>query len=415
MRIPFLFVPCLLALGPAGARSFADLPAAVTVTVAPDGRSLRCGATLQFSASVSGSSDQAVTWQVNGETAGSSANGTISAAGLYTAPLALPNPTTVTITAISHADAAVKGSAKVSLQNPLPVVTSATPNPLNPGDVTLTVSGSGFVQGAVVSLAGSALPTTFVSSTQLTAKASVTMPVGRLAAVKVINPNPGGSTSVPMAVPVRPASEKMAYADAVRFLEMASFGPTPQSVADLQTAGRDAWLAAQFAQPASAWPAPNNATEGVARLQTAFFRVALGGADQLRQRVAFALSQIFVVSAVKDNQFQQMVPYQRLMADSAFGTYRDLLASITLHPSMGYFLDMVNNEKADPSKGTMANENYARELLQLFSVGLLRLGPRRHAAALRRRDRARIRPVRRGPTGPRDDRLDLRPDAQFRQ
>ena len=97
------------------------------------------------------------------------------------------------------------------------------------------------------------------------------------------------------------------------------------------------------------------------------------GSDQLRQRVAFALAQILVVSAVKDTLFEQMAPYQNLMANSAFGSYRDLMTAITLHPSMGYFLDMVNNAKANPSAGTVANENYARELMQLFSVGLVQL------------------------------------------
>jgi len=94
------------------------------------------------------------------------------------------------------------------------------------------------------------------------------------------------------------------------------------------------------------------------------------GPDQLRQRVAFALSQILVVSAVKNTQFQQMSPYLKLISDSAFGSYRDLMMAITLHPSMGYFLDMVNNDKANPATGSVANENYAREIMQLFSIGV---------------------------------------------
>jgi uncharacterized protein (DUF1800 family) len=165
----------------------------------------------------------------------------------------------------------------------------------------------------------------------------------------------------------------MPYSDAVRFLEMTTWGPTPQGVVDIQTLGQDAWLAAQFAKPASTWPAPNTTTEGAGRLQTAFFNIALKGDDQLRQRASFALAQILVVSAVKEVQFQQMVSYQRLMGDYAFGPYRDLLTAITLNPSMGDFLDMVNNDKADPRAGTVANENYARELLQLFTLGLVQL------------------------------------------
>jgi hypothetical protein len=165
----------------------------------------------------------------------------------------------------------------------------------------------------------------------------------------------------------------MPYGAAVRLLEMTTWGPTPQSVVDIQSMGPDAWLAAQFAKPASAWPDPNNTTEGVARLQTAFFSIALNGDDQLRQRASFALAQILVASAVKDTLLEQMVSYQRLIADYAFGTYRDVLTATTLNPSMGYFLDMVNNAKANPATGTAANENYARELMQLFTLGLVQL------------------------------------------
>ena len=344
----------------------------LSVTLTPNNRTIRCGATLTLTAKVSNTSNQAVTWQVNGVTGGNATVGTVSTAGVYTAPAMLPPSTAILVTAVSQQDPTAKASVTINLQNPLPVVTAVTPTPVNPGTMTITVNGTGFASGAVVYLAGVALPTTFVSNTQLTATANVAMPVGRLAAVKVTNPNPGTATSVPLAVPVRVANEKMSYADAVRFLEMTTWGPTPQSVVDLQTMGQQAWLAAQFAKPASTWPDPNNTTEGVTRLQTAFFNVALNGNDQLRQRAAFALAQILVVSAVKDTQFEQMVSYQRLMGEYAFDTYRNLLNAITLNPAMGDFLDMVNNDKANPAT-TSANENYARELMQLFTLGLVQL------------------------------------------
>jgi uncharacterized protein (TIGR03437 family) len=352
-------------LNPAGA--------AVLVTVTPASSTIRCGTTVSLTVKVANTTDQAVTWQVGGQTGGNSTAGTVSAAGVYTAPADLPSPAAVIVTAISHADPTAKASVTVNLQNPLPVVTSVTPNPVNPGNATITVSGTGFAKGATIYFAGAALPTAFVSDTALTATGTVAMPVGRLAAVKVTNPNPGTATSTPMAVPVRVASEAMPYASAVRFLEMTTWGPTPQNIVDMQTMGPTAWLAAQFAAPASAWPDPDSTTEGVARLQTAFFNIALNGGDQLRQRTSFALAQILVASAVKDTLFEQMVSYQRFMADYAFGTYRDALTATTLNPSMGYFLDMVNNAKANPATGTAANENYARELMQLFTLGLVQL------------------------------------------
>ena len=347
--------------------------AAVTVTVSPTGHSLRVGATLALSAKLANTSNSAVIWLVNGLQGGNSAVGTVSSAGLYTAPAVVPGNPIVTVSAVSQADPVVAGSVTVGLQNPLPAVTSVNPNTVNPGNTTITVNGTGFATGATIYFAGTALPTTFVSDTQLTATGAIAMPVGRLAAVKVTNPNPGTATSTPLAVPVRLAVENVPYASAVRFLEMTTWGPTPQNVVDLQNMGTNAWLAAQYAQPASTWPDPDSSTENVARLQTAFFNVALNGTDQLRQRASFALAQIMVASAVKNTLFEQMVGYQRLMGNYAFGTYHDLLAAVTLDPSMGYFLDMVNNVKANPAAGTAANENFARESMQLFGLGLVQL------------------------------------------
>ena len=347
--------------------------AAVTVTVSPTGHSLRVGATLALSAKLANTSNSAVIWLVNGLQGGNSAVGTVSSAGLYTAPAVVPGNPIVTVSAVSQADPVVAGSVTVGLQNPLPAVTSVNPNTVNPGNTTITVNGTGFATGATIYFAGTALPTTFVSDTQLTATGAIAMPVGRLAAVKVTNPNPGTATSTPLAVPVRLAVENVPYASAVRFLEMTTWGPTPQNVVDLQNMGTSAWLAAQYAQPASTWPDPDSSTENVARLQTAFFNVALNGTDQLRQRASFALAQIMVASAVKNTLFEQMVGYQRLMGNYAFGTYHDLLAAVTLDPSMGYFLDMVNNVKANPTAGTAANENFARESMQLFGLGLVQL------------------------------------------
>ncbi len=345
----------------------------VSVTLTPSGRSIRCGATLALAAKVVNTSNAGVVWLVNGQVGGNSTFRTVSSSGVYTAPASVPSTASVAVTAVSLVDPAAEASVTVSLQNPVPVVTSVTPATVNPGTATITVTGTGFASGAAIYFAGVALPTTFVSGTQLTATGTIAMPVGRLAAVKVTNPNPGTATSTPMAVPVRLAVENVPYSSAVRFLEMTTWGPTPQSVVDVQNMGTSAWLAAQFATPASTWPDPDNPTEGVARLQTAFFNVAINGADQLRQRAAFALAQILVASAVKNTAFEQMVGYQRLMGNYAFGTYHDLLAATTLDPSMGYFLDMVNNAKATST--TAPNENYARESMQLFSLGLVQLDP----------------------------------------
>jgi uncharacterized protein (DUF1800 family) len=180
--------------------------------------------------------------------------------------------------------------------------------------------------------------------------------------------------------------------DAVRFLEQSTFGPTEALVASVQDAGFTSFLDAQFATPPSSlgtYPvvlqpsavvcppsAPSNCyRDNFTAFQPAvqFFHNALVGNDQLRQRVGFALSQIFVVSDEEVNSTYGMADYEQLLLADAFGNVRQLLQDVTLSPAMGRYLNMVNNDKANATAGTHPNENYARELLQLFSIGLVKL------------------------------------------
>jgi uncharacterized protein (DUF1800 family) len=178
--------------------------------------------------------------------------------------------------------------------------------------------------------------------------------------------------------------------EAVRFLEQATWGPTPVLIEHVRRIGFDAFLDEQFQAPPSPYPvlpllAPNvNVCAGDADclrtnftmwpLQTHFFTNALYGEDQLRQRVAFALGQIIVTSGLPPYQYAfWMSPYQQLLYDSAFGNFRTLLYNVTLSPMMGRYLDMVNNRRLNPATGIKPNENYAREILQLFSIGTFRL------------------------------------------
>ena len=161
----------------------------------------------------------------------------------------------------------------------------------------------------------------------------------------------------------------MTDAEAIRFLEQSTWGPTPASIAHLKSVGKDAFLTEQFAAVRSTYPDPVDDSSSLGPLQDAFFFNAFHGQDQLRQRVAFALSQLFVVSANAVGRDDQMIPYQRIFLGNAFGNFRFLLEAVTVSPTMGKFLDMVNNDKTEPGSGLNPNENYARELLQLFSVG----------------------------------------------
>ncbi len=168
----------------------------------------------------------------------------------------------------------------------------------------------------------------------------------------------------------------VSYHAAHRFLEQASWGPGAESVAHVQSVGFSKYLEEQFsAEPAPIPTVPPNdlGRAPLSAMQQAFFANAVHGSDQLRQRVAFALSQIWVVSGVRLNDASQMVPYLRLLSKDAFANYRQVMYDITVSPAMGRYLDMVNNDKANAARGTSANENYAREVLQLFTIGLNRL------------------------------------------
>ena len=201
----------------------------------------------------------------------------------------------------------------------------------------------------------------------------------------------GGTTTPPGPVtPTPPQGSTMSVADAIRLLDQASFGPTPTAIADVQQAGAADWVDAQMAMPTTGYAAvayvdPNSAvgcpTGAVATcyrdnytafpLQRQFFQNALVAQDQLRQRVAFAYSQIFVISGIDIKETYGMRGYQQMLLDNAFSNYRTLLERVTLSPAMGDYLDMVNNDK--PSATVQANENFGREILQLFSIGLVKL------------------------------------------
>jgi uncharacterized protein (DUF1800 family) len=195
-----------------------------------------------------------------------------------------------------------------------------------------------------------------------------------------------------------PADAQPNHGNLVRFLEQATFGPTPLLIAHLEQVGIEAYLDAQLTAPMTDYPElefwpqmrPANCTGDCQRdnytyyqLQRHFFTNALYGEDQLRQRIAFALSQILVTSQVDVPLPSWMRTYQQLLYKSAFGNFRQLLYDVTVNPTMGRFLDMLNNRcqtRTPPDVNvcrnglnSQPNENYAREILQLFSIGTFML------------------------------------------
>ena len=170
--------------------------------------------------------------------------------------------------------------------------------------------------------------------------------------------------------------------EAIRFLQQATWGPNDTDISGILGVGYLPWLASQYALSASPYPAlplvPDDEPAGCDiychrdnytsyPLHTTFFKNGLYGGDQLRQRVLFALHKIDVISTNTITRPAQLVPYINILNQNAFGNYRDILEAITLNPAMGAFLNMSTNTKNNP------NENYAREVMQLFSIGTVLL------------------------------------------
>jgi uncharacterized protein (DUF1800 family) len=208
----------------------------------------------------------------------------------------------------------------------------------------------------------------------------------------------GGAMKVPdttLSAPTKfsepPSSDYVGYrfaGDRIRFLEQAGFGPSTELDNRIRRIGVRTWLAEQFEEPYPTIPMPDppqmpltppadcslttnhvcyRERYTMTPLQQWFFKEAMYGRAQVRHRVAWALSQIFVTSGVAVQQSSHQIAYNKILSQHAFGNYRDLLYDVTLSPTMGFYLDMVRSTRTNP------NENYPREILQLFSVGLYML------------------------------------------
>jgi uncharacterized protein (DUF1800 family) len=375
-RLSLLAVFAALLAGCSSNTSVAPNATPVVVTVS-GGASTRLGATNQFAANVSGSSNTKVSWQVSGVTGGSAASGTISATGLYTAPSAMPASTSIAITAVSAASGSVSNTVTEALLNPIPAANTGTATQVGSSlSYAVDLQGSGFVPSSTIQFGGAAQSTTYVSATEL--QATVTVVSGTTSvAVSVANPNPGAMTSATITLPITFFATTATAA--ARLLDQASFGPTAATIQQVQTSGIGAYVNQQFATPTTLLasiptsPLPavclaNNSAYPCA--ESEWWQTAITGPDQLRQRVAFALSEMFVVST-QSIPGQAIPQFHNALANDAFGNFRTLMTDVTLSPAMGDYLNVLNS--AAPVTGQIANENYARENMQLFTIGLYQL------------------------------------------
>jgi uncharacterized protein (DUF1800 family) len=208
-----------------------------------------------------------------------------------------------------------------------------------------------------------------------------------------------GSSSEPQAVETAPQTYKVVSSqEASSFLTRATFGATMDEIEDLVKRGDyEQWIETQFAQKPSyhvEWAKTHakgvgtvgdlkdnpedwkKYSDGLGSLQQdSWWDIAVFGNDQLRQRVAFALSEIMVISRFGPliNQPDTRMSYYDVLVKNAFGNFETLLQEVTYHPAMGKYLSYLGNAKTDPTKGNHPDENYAREVMQLFSIGLYQL------------------------------------------
>lgn len=196
--------------------------------------------------------------------------------------------------------------------------------------------------------------------------------------------SPGTFTFQGQSIPGTPPS----LAESSRFLQQATMGSTYSNIQDVSATGIPAWIENQFTIPATSHVATNNAlalTEIDEETNEPFtyslypwtwWNTALYAPDVLRQRVAFALSEIFVISQSTDaleDFYWGIATYYDILVNNAFGNYRDLLYEVSTNPAMGHFLSHVQNRPTDPDNNIFPDENYAREIMQLFSIGLFEL------------------------------------------
>jgi hypothetical protein len=340
------------AKGPGGSASATvTLQSQNPQAISPSAVSLNLGATQQFTSA--------------GATAWSATYGVVTATGGYTAPTTMPASGADSVSATGPNGTAI---ATVTLIPPTPVITGVGSNGQLPlGIFTTTVTGSGFLASSVVKLNGTAQGTTLSGGVL-----SVTgfSGVSGAASITVCN---ASVTSAPFPVQIGVANAQVTAAAARRFLEQAAFGPSPSDAANVQTLGFQGWLNQQFAMPQISNYSADTSSQG--GLPAIFLTNAVMNSDQLRQRVAFALSQIFVTSLNKLIWNDNMVLFQNMLLSDAFTNYRQIMADVTLSPAMGQYLDMANNATANQATGSLANENYARELMQLFTIGTQMLNP----------------------------------------
>jgi hypothetical protein len=268
--------------------------------------------------------------------------------------IALSDPVNTTLqVAISNPGPNQTASSSVTVTTAFPNIV-VKPSTLTGGNVSITITGSTFVPGEIVFLAGNPLKTVSSSSTQITATGYLAPWTSGSALVELIGGD-GTSKIAAQSVPINPTATT--YDAAARFSTQAAFGPRPDLVEHIQQIGFDAFITEQFSQASIGYTADG---------QHAFILAATTGNSLLRQRVALALQSFIVPHGI---EFSPSSTYfETKLETDANANFRTLLGDIAGDPNIGIFLNLVGNQ-VSTSPLVQPNQNFARELMQLFTLG----------------------------------------------
>ena len=386
-------------------------PGQVVLQLQPNtGSDVRVTNSIGFGLTVTGTNNTGVTLAINGVAGGNATVGTAvsNADGsiTYTAPAVVPTPNNVvqmTITSVDNPTVSI--NQNISVLNAIPILISSNQTNFTPNQATpVTLTGQKFITGASILVNGTQVAGTVSNNgTQISATVTATSTEpGNYIDLQVMNPSPGPAASSDLIADVTSTfNPPVSLTDASRFLQQATFGATDAEIHNVSQNGYQAWLSQQFALPQNNTIEPGveqalvlndpnppcaasdvtcNATlflqntNSEEYVQNAFWQSALTAPDELRQKVQYALSEIFVISG--QTFAVQSMPrgeanYYDLLGKDAFGNFRNLLQDVTLNPEMGQFLNMLGNDKGNAT--TDPDENYAREVMQLFTIGLYQL------------------------------------------
>jgi hypothetical protein len=239
----------------------------------------------------------------------------------------------------------------------IPTLNGTNPSTFQAGqNATVTLSGSNLNKLGQLLFNGATINFTLISSTQVTFSVAVPSSISGTVQLVGVSSDAGGGDSLPLVIPIQ--APAITYDAAVRFLQQASFGPTPSSVATVQAQGFGPWIDQQMSNPSFDYTAPAVQGPGF------FYRNTQNDSYSLRQRVGFALSEIFVSQYYGPD-------WENLLEKDGFGNARALLQDATESPMMGQFLNNMDNYAHLPS--SLPDQNFARELMQVMTIGIIQL------------------------------------------